>query len=59
METYAGIELHSSNNFVGVIKGKDKRLCGKRHPNRLGEGRHRIRWWMFWPNEYYPKLSLL
>jgi len=43
METYAGIELHSSNNFVGVIKGKDKRLCGKRHPNRLGEGRHRIR----------------
>ena len=35
MQTYAGIDLHSSNNFVGVINDKDKRLYGKRHSNRL------------------------
>ena len=35
METYTGIDLHSSNNFVGVIDSKDKRLYGKRHSNRL------------------------
>jgi transposase len=35
METYAGIDLHSSNNFIGVIDSKDKRLYGKRHSNRL------------------------
>ena len=35
METYAGIDLHSSNNFIGVINDKDKILYGKRHPNRL------------------------
>ena len=35
METYAGIDLHSSNNFIGVINGEDKRLYGKRHSNRL------------------------
>ena len=35
METYAGIDLHSSNNYVGVINGADKRLYGKRHSNRL------------------------
>ena len=35
MKTYAGIDLHSSNNFVGVINDKDKILYGKRHPNRL------------------------
>jgi transposase len=35
METYAGIDLHSSNNFIGVIDSTDKRLYGKRHSNRL------------------------
>jgi transposase len=35
METYAGIDLHSSNNFIGIINSKDKRLYGKRHSNRL------------------------
>jgi transposase len=35
METYAGIDLHSSNNFIGVINDQDKRLYGKRHSNRL------------------------
>jgi transposase len=37
MQTYAGIDLHSSNNFVGVINDQDKRLYGKRHPNRLDD----------------------
>jgi transposase len=35
MQTYAGIDLHSSNNFVGIIDEADKRLYGKRLPNRL------------------------
>ena len=35
MQTYAGIDLHSSNNFIGVIDAKDKRLYGKRHHNNL------------------------
>jgi transposase len=35
MKTYAGIDLHSSNNFIGVIDTKDKRLYSKRHPNRM------------------------
>jgi len=35
METYAGIDLHSSNNYIGVINSQDKRLYGKRHSNRL------------------------
>jgi transposase len=37
METYAGIDLHSSNNFIGVINNKDKILYGKRHSNRLDD----------------------
>jgi hypothetical protein len=28
METYAGIDLHSSNNFIGVINDQDKGLYG-------------------------------
>jgi len=36
METYAGIDLHSSNNFIGVIDAKDKRLYSRRHDNQLG-----------------------
>jgi len=35
MGTYAGIDLHSTNNFIGVIDGKDKRLYSKRHGNQL------------------------
>jgi transposase len=42
MKTYAGIDLHSSNNFVGVINSKDKRLYGKRHPNRLDDVLHAL-----------------
>lgn len=35
MQTYAGIDLHSSNNFIGVIDVNDKRLYSKRHDNNL------------------------
>ena len=35
MQTYAGIDLHSSNNYVSVINEQDQRLCGKRMPNEL------------------------
>jgi len=34
MKTYAGIDLHSSNNFIGIIDAKDRRLS-KRHDNRI------------------------
>ncbi len=37
METYAGIDLHSSNNFIGVIDEQDKILYGKRHSNQLDD----------------------
>ena len=30
---YAGIDLHSSNNFIGIIDETDKRLYGKKLPN--------------------------
>lgn len=35
MNTYAGIDLHSSNNFVVVIDDDDKRLFEKRLPNTI------------------------
>jgi transposase len=35
MKTYAGIDLHSSNNYIGVIDTNDKRLYSKRHENQL------------------------
>jgi len=35
MKTYAGIDLHSSNNYIGVINEEDQRLYGKRIPNEL------------------------
>jgi len=35
MATYAGIDLHSSNNYIGVINSKDKRLYGRRHENNI------------------------
>ena len=37
MRTYAGIDLHSSNSFIGVIDENDKRLYKKRLPNRMDE----------------------
>jgi transposase len=35
MKVYAGIDLHSSNNYVGIIDEQDQRLFQKRMPNRL------------------------
>ncbi len=35
MTTYAGIDLHSSNNYMVVIDEDDKRLFGKRLANIL------------------------
>ena len=35
MRVYAGIDLHSSNNYIGVIDGQDRRLYQKRLPNDL------------------------
>ena len=38
MEAYVGIDLHSSNNYIGIINQENERLFGKRMPNDL----HRI-----------------
>ena len=35
MKLYAGIDLHSSNNYVGIIDEEDQRLYQKRLPNQL------------------------
>lgn len=35
MKTYAGIDLHSSNNYIAVINENDHRLYKKRLPNRV------------------------
>jgi transposase len=35
MKYYAGIDLHSSNNYIGIIDEKDKRVFGKRISNDL------------------------
>lgn len=36
MKTYAGIDLHSSNNYIGIIDEENKRLYQKRHTNDVG-----------------------
>jgi transposase len=35
MRSYAGIDLHSSNNYTAIIDEQDRRLFGKRLPNEL------------------------
>jgi len=35
MKLYAGIDLHSSNNFIGIINENDKRRYSKRHYNNI------------------------
>ena len=35
METYAEIDLQSSNNYIGIINEQDQKLYGKRIPNDL------------------------
>ncbi|HDH99024.1 MAG TPA: IS110 family transposase [Deltaproteobacteria bacterium] len=34
MKVYAGIDLHSSNNYIAIIGEEDQRLYQKRLPNR-------------------------
>lgn len=36
MTTYAGIDLHSNNIYLGIIDRNNTRLFGKRLPNKLG-----------------------
>ena len=35
MKLYAGIDLHSSNNYIGILDKTDKRVFGKRVENHL------------------------
>jgi transposase len=35
MQTYAGIDLHSSNSYIGIMDQDHKRLFGRRLPNSL------------------------
>lgn len=35
MKVYAGIDLHSSNNYLGIIDSNDKQLFGQRLPNNM------------------------
>jgi transposase len=42
MKLYAGIDLHSSNSYLGIIDAKDQRLFGKRLPNCLTTIRHAL-----------------
>jgi len=35
MKLYAGIDLHSSNNYIGIIDEQDQRLYQKRLPNQI------------------------
>jgi transposase len=35
MECFAGIDLHSNNNQIGIIDGSGKRLFKKKNPNNL------------------------
>ena len=36
MKVYAGIDLHSTNNYLGVIDEEDRRLFQERFSNDLG-----------------------
>ena len=36
MKSYAGIDLHARNNYLGIIDNKDRRLFGKRLSNSMG-----------------------
>jgi len=35
MKVYAGIDLHSSNNYIGIINDQDQRVYQKRLPNQV------------------------
>jgi len=38
MKIYAGIDLHSSNNYIGIINQEDQRVYQKRLPNQVEHG---------------------
>ena len=42
MEAYAGIDLHSSNSYIGIIDEQDRRHFAKRLPNSLTQIFHRV-----------------
>ncbi len=35
MKAYAGIDLHSSNNYIGIMDQNNKRIVGRKLPNSL------------------------
>jgi transposase len=37
MEAYAGIDLHSSNSYIGIINQDNEKLFGKKMPNDLDQ----------------------
>ena len=41
-KVYAGIDLHSSNNFLGIIDQKDRRIFSQRLPNDLEQILHAL-----------------
>jgi len=38
MKLYGGIDLHSNNNYVGIIDRKEKKVFKKKLPNDMEEG---------------------
>ena len=36
MELYCGIDLHSTNNWLGIYDEEDRAVVSKRLPNDLG-----------------------
>ena len=37
MSYYVGIDLHSDNNFIGIVDKKDTRVLTKKLPNEIGQ----------------------
>ncbi len=37
MSYYVGIDLHSDNDFIGIVDKKDTRILTKKLPNEIGE----------------------
>ena len=37
VKLYGGVDLHSNNNWIGIINKKEKRIFTKKLPNELPE----------------------
>ena len=37
MKLYAGVDLHSNNNYLGIMDKKEKKVYKKKLPNDLSE----------------------